>query len=387
MKKTSIITSALGLGFVLGLCGCQQGAESGGETTTGDSSKTMITSEPWGEVDGQQAKIFTLTNSNGIVVKISDWGGTVAGILAPDKDGNMADIALGFDSPGEYPEKSPYFGCITGRYANRIAKGKFSIDGTEYTLATNNDANHLHGGEKGFDKQLWNGKIDGSKLVFTWTSPDGDQGYPGELACEVTYTLTDKNELRIDYSATTSKPTVINLTNHTYFNLKGAGQGTILDHELMIKADKYCAIDAGAIPLEGLADVEGTPFDFRTATAIGARVEEDNQQLKNGLGYDHNWCIKDSRDGKLEHVATLSEASSGRKLDVYTTEPGLQFYGGNYLDGLKGKGGETYEFRGALCLEAQTFPDSPNRPDFPSAVLRPGETYTQTTVYQFGVVE
>lgn len=355
------------------------------------ANKKMITSEEWGMVDDKMASLYTLKNANDLEVKISNYGGIIVSVMAPDKDGKMADVVLGFDTPAEYPEKSQYFGCITGRYANRIAKGKFTLDDKEYSLATNNGENHLHGGVKGFDKQIWatttQEDADGAKLIMKWTSPDGDEGYPGALASTVTYTLTDDNELKIDYEATTDKPTVLNLTNHAYFNLKGAGEGTILDHEILIKADKFCATDDGGIPFPGLAEVEGTPFDFRKSTVIGERIEQDNEQLKNGIGYDHNWCIKDSRDGKLQHVATLLEPKSGRTLDVSTTEPGLQFYCGNYLEGQEGKGGATYQHRGALCLEAQTFPDSPNRPDYPSPVLRPGETYTQTTIYKFGVAE
>ncbi|MDF1813133.1 MAG: galactose mutarotase [Verrucomicrobiales bacterium] len=384
MKSISGLFSVITISLLFTAC-----AQEEGDKSTGDNK--MISSEAWGTVNGKEATLYTLKNANGLVVRISDYGGIIVSVMAPDRDGKMADVVLGFDTPAEYPEKSQYFGCITGRYANRIAKGKFTLDGKEYTLATNNDPNHLHGGEAGFDQQLWattaQQSAAGAQLVMKWTSPDGDQGYPGALDTTVTYTLTDDNELKIDYRATTDKPTVLNLTNHAYFNLKGAGEGTILDHKLQINADQFCATDNTGIPFEGLADVEGTPFDFRSSTEIGARIDEDNQQLKNGIGYDHNWCIKDSRDGKLQHFATLTEPASGRTLEVHTTEPGLQFYCGNYLEGQKGKGGKTYVHRGGLCLEAQTFPDSPNRPDYPSPVLRPGETYNQTTIYKFGVAE
>ena len=351
--------------------------------------KDMISSEPWGEINGQAVTLYTLTNQNGIEVKISNYGGIIVSALAPDKNGKIADVVLGFDSVTEYPEKSQYFGCITGRYANRIAQGKFSLDGKDFTLAANNGPNHLHGGETGFDQKIWETtekqSASGPQLVMKYSSPDGEEGYPGKLDCVVTYTLTGKNELRIDYEAVTDKPTVLNLTNHAYFNLKGAGEGTILDHKLMIAADQFCATDDTGIPFPGLAKVADTPFDFRKAGVIGARIEADHEQLKNGKGYDHNWVMKGSRDGKLAHVATLSEPVSGRTLRVHTTEPGLQFYCGNYLEGQKGKGGKEYQHRGALCLEAQTFPDSPNRSDYPSPVLRPGEKYTQTTIYQFGI--
>ncbi len=365
-------------------------------TVNGEEKKPanndMIKSEAWGSIDGKAVNLYTLKNANGLRVKISDYGGIIVSVMTPDKAGQLADVVLGFDTVEEYPAKSQYFGCITGRYANRIAKGKFTLNGKEYSLAVNNGPNHLHGGVKGFNQQIWNTTAqqspDGPQLIMKWTSPDGDEGYPGALSCEVTYTLTAQNGLKIDYKATTDKPTVLNLTNHAYFNLKGAGEGTVLDHEMLIKADHFCATDDTGIPLPGaLAKVDGTPMDFRASTEIGSRIGLDNVQLKNGLGYDHNWCNKTSRDGKLQHFATVTEPVSGRTLEVHTTEPGLQLYVGNYLDGRTGKGGKSYLHRGGLCLEAQTFPDSPNRPDYPSPVLRPGETYTQTTIYRFGVVK
>jgi aldose 1-epimerase len=360
-------------------------------SATGEENN-MIKSEAWGAIDGKAVNLYTLKNASGLAVKISDYGGIIVSVMAPDKAGKLADVVLGFDTVEEYPAKSQYFGCITGRYANRIAKGKFTLDGKEYSLAVNNGPNHLHGGLVGFNRQIWTTTAqpspDGPQLVMKWTSPDGDEGYPGALSCVVTYTLTHQNGLKIDYKATTDKPTVLNLTNHAYFNLKGAGEGTVLDHEMLIKADHFCATDDKGIPLPGaLARVEGTPLDFRTATVIGSRIAQDDQHLNNGIGYDHNWCNKTSRDGKLQHFATVTEPVSGRTLEVHTTEPGLQFYVGNYLDGRTGKGGKAYLHRGGLCLEAQTFPDAPNRPDYPSPVLRPGETYTQTTIYQFGVVK
>jgi len=351
-----------------------------------------IEKSPFGEIDGQKATLYTLTNENGVQAKITDYGGTVVSLVAPDRDGKMADVCLGFDSVEGYAgETNPYFGCITGRYANRIAKGKFTLDGKEYTLATNNGEHHLHGGSEGFNKKFWKAEPmetdAGPAVKFTYTSPDGEEGYPGALTSEVTYTLTADNGLKIDYRATTDAPTVLNLTNHAYFNLAGHGEGTILDHELMIDAAQIVPTDDGGIPLKDLMDVEGTPFDFRKPTAIGARVNQDHQQLTNGIGYDHNFVIKDSRDGKLQCVATVHDPKTGRVLEVHTDEPGLQLYIGNYLpeEGQAGKDGKTYGYRGAFCLEAQTFPDSPNRPDFPSPVLRPGETYTQTTIYKLGV--
>ena len=349
------------------------------------------TSPSFGMVDGQEAKLFTLKNANGVEAIISNYGGIIVSLKGPDKDGKMGDVCLGFDTVDRYMADSPYFCCITGRYANRIAKGKFTLDGQEYTLATNNEPNHLHGGVKGFDKKIW--KVEeatDSVLKLSYTSPDGEEGYPGALACVVTYSLNDDNGLQIDYEATTDKPTVLNLTNHAYFNLAGHGEGTILEHELMIAADRYTPIDETSIPLGDLPPVEGTPFDFRKATAIGARIDADDQQLKNGQGYDHNFVIKDKRDGKLQKVAEVYDPKSGRVLEVHSTEPGLQLYTGNFLPkkadgGLAGKEGKTYFYRGAFCLEAQTFPDSPNQTQFPSPVLRPGETYQQTTIYQLGV--
>lgn len=346
-----------------------------------------LKSEPFGEIDGQAVTLHTLTNKNGLRARIADYGGIVVSLEVPDRDGKLADVVLGFDKITEYPEKSQYFGCITGRYANRIAKGKFSLDGKEYTLAVNNGPNHLHGGLKGFDKQVWKGTAsetpEGPALKLEWTSPDGDEGYPGKLDCTVTYTLTHGNALRIDYKAVTDKPTVLNLTNHTYFNLAGEGAATVLDHELKIATDRFNAVDETSIPVGEPASVEGTPLDFREFHVIGARIDGDHVQLKNGLGYDHNYVFKAARDSKLIPMVVLREPKSGRVMEVSSTEPGIQFYTGNFLDGRTGKGGKPYAHRSALCLETQTYPDAPNRPAFPSPVLRPGETYETTTVYTF----
>lgn len=346
-----------------------------------------LKSEPFGEIDGHAVTLHTLTNKNRLQARIMDYGGVVVSLRVPDREGKLADVVLGFDTVAEYPEKSQYFGCITGRYANRIAKGKFSLDGKEYTLATNNEPNHLHGGVKGFNQYIWKGTAmetaDGPALKLVWSSPDGDEGYPGKLDCEVTYTLTQGNALRIDYKAVTDKPTVLNLTNHSYWNLSGEGSATVLDHELTILADRYTPVDETSIPTGEVAPVEGTPLDFRKPTVVGARIGEDHGQLKNGLGYDHNYVFKNVRDGKMIHMATLRDPKSGRIMDVDSTEPAIQFYTGNFLDGRTGKGGKPYAHRSALCLETQTFPDSPNRPSFPSPVLRPGQTYETTTVYTF----
>jgi len=338
-----------------------------------------------------EVDLYTLTNASGASVSITNYGGIVTSIIVPDKDGNLGDVALGYDKVEKYVEGSPYFGCITGRYANRIRNGKFSIDGKEYTLAINNDPNHLHGGEVGFDKVIWNAEPFSSKagngLKLTRVSPDGEEGYPGNLSCTVIYTWTDDNELKIDYEATTDAPTVLNLTNHSYFNLAGEGSGkTVLDHQMQILADKYTPVDETFIPT-GIASLEGTPLDFQEPTAIGARIKEDHEQLKFGLGYDHNYVLTKGATEGAELAARVKEPTTGRVLEVYTTEPGLQFYGGNFLDATNiGKSGKAYEYRTGFCLETQIFPDSPNQSDkegYTSALLEPGETYTHSTVYKF----
>jgi aldose 1-epimerase len=341
--------------------------------------------------DGTSVKQFTLTNSNGVVVKLISRGATLAQWHVPDKNGKIADVVFGFDDVAGYESPANgYFGCTAGRVANRIAHGKFSIDGREYTLATNDGPNALHGGTKrSLDKVVWNGepfesdaagtRPGGSGVVFTYTSPDGEEGYPGNLACKVTYTLTDKDELRIDYEATTDKPTPVNLTNHAYFNLAGAGAPTINDHELMIAADRYTPVDSTLIPTGELAPVAGTPFDFREFHPIGERVAALGEGT--GAGYDHNFVLN-NQSGKMALAAKVREPKSGRVLSVYTTEPGIQFYGGNFLNGAVGKDGKKYDYRSGLCLETQHYPDSVNQPNFPPIILRPGEKYTHTCVYQ-----
>ncbi len=341
--------------------------------------------------DGRAVKLYTLTNAKGLKATITDWGATLVSMEAPDRDGTLADVTLGFDKVAPYTGASPYMGSTVGRYANRIALGKFALDGNEYTLATNNAPNHLHGGNVGFDKALWTGEVLGREVLqggvsgvgvrFTHTSADGDEGYPGSLTCSVTYTLTDNNELSFDYTGTTDKPTVVNLTNHAYWNLAGEASGqTILDHELTIYAERYTPTDETFIPTGEVAPVEGTPVDFRQAHAIGERIA---QIAGDPGGYDHNFAV-DGENKTLRPAAKVTHPGSGRVMEISTTEPGLQFYTGNFLDGtLTGKGGATYQKNFAFCLEAQTYPDTPNKPDFPSCVLRPGETYRQTTVHKF----
>ncbi|MFN2270153.1 MAG: aldose epimerase family protein [Anaerolineae bacterium] len=347
-----------------------------------------ITKEVFGKMaDGTLVDLYTLTNDNGLQAKITTYGGVVVSLLVPDRDGKLADVVLGLETLEEYVEKSPFFGCITGRYANRIAKGKFTLNGVEYTLAQNDGPNHLHGGVKGFDKIVWAAKEkssdEGPGLELTYLSPDGEENYPGNLSVTVTYTLTNDDALRIDYLATTDADTIVNLTNHTYFNLADGGAGDILGHELMIAADRFTPTDSTAIPTGELCSVAGTPMDFRHFTAIGARIEQDDEQLHFGRGYDHNWVLNSS-DGSLALAAKVREPITGRVMEVYTTEPGIQFYSGNFLNGtITGKGGAVYHKRSGLCLETQHFPDSPNQPEFPSTVLKPGETYQTTTIFKF----
>ncbi len=352
-----------------------------------------ITKKPFGAVDGKTVYLYKLTNASGLSAEVTNYGGIVVSLNVPDRNGAMGDVVLGFDSVDEYIENSPFFGCITGRYANRIAKGKFTLDGKSYALAVNNGPNHMHGGNVGFDKRIWEPEAkDGGNpsLKLRYVSPDGEEGYPGTLKTEVTYTLTSRNELRIDYQASTDKPTVVNLTNHSYFNLAGLSNGnlgvdaaTIFGHELNVYADRYTPIDETSIPLGPLAPVAGTPFDFREPTAIGKHISDDDPQLKNGNGYDHNYVLKTKKDGRLIHAATVYDSGTGRVMEVRTTEPGVQLYTANMLSGLRGKNGETYQCCSAICLEAQTHPDSPNQPGYPSPVLRPGEVYQQTTIYAF----
>lgn len=341
-------------------------------------------------VDPSRLALYVLTNANKMSVGITNFGGRVVILQVPDREGMLEDIVLGYDSLKQYLTGNLYFGALIGRYGNRIAKGQFTLEGKQYQLATNNGANALHGGLRGFNNVIWDAKVglaDRSQtLELTYVSADGEEGYPGTLTTKVTYTLTDGNELIIDYEATTDKTTVINLTHHSFFNLAGEGSGDILGHEFTINADRYCPVDEGLIPTGELRSVEGTPFDFRQPHSVGERIETTDEQLKFGKGYDHNWVLNKTGN-EMSLAATVTERVSGRKMEVLTTEPGLQFYSGNFLtESEAGKKGHIYDFRTAFCLEAQHFPDSPNHPDFPSTTLKPGETYKQQTVYRFSVM-
>jgi len=354
-------------------------------------SKLSVSSTSFGNTPEGEAQLFTLKNTNGLEVDISTFGGTITRWSAPDKDGNFDDVILGFKDLSSYQGTHPYFGSLVGRYANRIALGKFTLEGKSYSLAINNPPNALHGGPLGFHKKLWIAKSLEEKnavgVVLTLNSPDMEEGYPGNLKVEVTYRLNDKNELSIDYKATTDKTTVVNLTNHAYFNLKGEGNGDILDHQLKIFANQFTPVDSTLIPLENHSDVDNTPFDFREWHLIGERVNSEFDQIIRGKGYDHNFVLNKNGD-ELSVAAQVWEASSGRLLEVKTTQPGMQFYCGNFLDGsLTGKKGNKYAFRNGFCLETQHFPDSPNHPTFPTTVLKPGETFQSKTIYSLQVSE
>lgn len=339
-------------------------------------------------IDGKKTDLFVLKNNNNVQVAITNYGGRVVSLIVPDKNGKMIDVVNGFDNVDDYTKGGDtYFGALIGRYGNRIAKGKFTLDGKQYTLAINNPPNALHGGPKGFSRVVWDAKqLSANQLELTYRAKDGEEGYPGNLDVKVIYTLTGSNDLEIDYEAKTDKKTVINLTNHTFFNLNGEGSGTINDHILQIFADRYTPVDSTLIPTGKLEPVEGTPFDFRNPTAIGARINDKHQQLKYGMGYDHNFVIADKKSTALKRVASVEGDKSGIVMDVLSKEPGIQFYGGNFLDGSHTlKNGTKDEHRTAFCLETQHFPDSPNQAAFPTTTLSPGETYKTTTVYKFTV--
>ncbi len=358
------------------LVGCGQAPKKG---TTSNVTKQDFGKTP----DGVPVELYTLTNGRGMQTRIMTYGGTVVSLTAPDRQGNFADVVLGMDDLAGYLKGVPYFGALIGRYGNRIGHAQFTLDGQVYRLAANNNGNSLHGGNRGFDKRVWNAAVKGDSLELTYLSKDGEEGYPGNLSAKVVYTVTPADELKIEYTATTDKDTVLNLTNHSYFNLKGQGEGDILQHEVTINADHFTPTDAGLIPTGEIRAVKGTPLDFTKPTAIGARIGQNDEQLKAAGGYDHNWVLNRSGAG-LVKAAEVYEPTTGRVMQVWTTQPGLQFYAGNFLNGtIRGKGGKVYPRRGAFCMETQHFPDSPNHPDFPSTELKPGETYDQVTVYHF----
>ena len=346
---------------------------------------SSFNSIPFGKADGKAVTLYTLKNSKGAEAQICNYGGIVTSLKVADKNGNFSDVVLGYDNLEGYIKATPYFGCLVGRYGNRIAGGKFNLNGKEYTLAQNNDKNSLHGGLKGFDKVVWDvAKVTDNSLALRYVSMDGEEGFPGTLSVTAIYTLTEDNALRLDFSATTDKDTHCNLTHHSYFNF--AGKGDILGHVVTINADKFTPVDANLIPTGELRAVKGTPLDFTLPTVVGARIGNDDEQLKLGKGYDHNWVLNQKSVGALTHAVTVSEPTSGRVMDVWTTEPGMQFYTGNFLDNtITGKGGWTYAFRNGFCMEPQHYPDSPNQASFPTTVLKPGQIYKNTIIYKFSV--
>jgi aldose 1-epimerase len=336
------------------------------------------------EVDGKKVSLFLLENDNGIKVYITNYGARIVALYTPDRNGQFADIVLGFNNIDDYINDKMYLGCIVGRYANRINKGKFSLEGKEYNLYLNDGNNTLHGGNKGFDKKVWDAHQKGNSLILTYLSPNGEEGYPGNLSVKLTYTLTDNNELRMEYEAETDKTTIINLSHHSYFNLKGEGDTTILDHQLLALADYFTPVNSELIPTGEITPVPGTPFDFNPGKQIGQDIGIADEQLTFGGGYDHNWIINKKTPDTLVLAVILREETSGRVMEILTTEPGFQFYSGNFMDGsVKGKSGKPYYKRSALAIEPQHFPDSPNHPEFPSTVLKPGEKYRQLSVLKF----
>ncbi len=393
MSKSHILIVLLPVLF--GISGCKDKIKKGNNSHMADSGRITFSeikaSNFETEIEGKKVGLYTLKNKNGIEATFTNYGQRLISLYVPDKNGNFDDIVLGFPSLHQYrTAREKYFGATIGRYGNRIAQGKFSIDTVMYTLATNNGSNHLHGGNKGFESVVWDGqqKSD-NEIEFYRTSPHMEEGYPGNLSVKVTYRLTDGNELIINYKAHTDKKTVLNLTHHSFFNLKGHGNGTINGHMLQINADRFTPVDKDLIPTGELRKVENTPFDFRTPKPIGQDLNSENQQLKYGLGYDHNFVLNTgpkNSDG-LSLAAKVVEPETGRTMEVWTNEPGLQFYGGNFLKGEEGKLGKTYDFRGAFCLETQHFPNSPNQENFPSTALNAGETYTSTCVYKFSLTK
>ena len=379
--KHTIMLGTAGLGAAC-LVGC---------SAMSPNPKSTVAKADFGKTtEGQAVEIYTLHNAKGAEAKIMTYGGIVQSLTMPDKNGKLADIVLGYDNLQGYIDKTPYFGALIGRYGNRIGGAKFTLEGQTCTLATNNGPNSLHGGVKGFDKVVWTAKpsvgVHGPQLVLAYVSKDMEEGFPGNLEVTAIYTLTEDNELKLEFTAKTDKPTVCNLTHHSYFNLAGQGNGDILGHLVFIDADKTTPVDSGLITTGEFADVTGTPFDFRKPTAIGARINDTNIVLQYGPGYDHNWVINQTKPGEIKLQARVEEPTSGRVLEVLSDEPGLQFYAGNFLDGtIIGKGGVAYQKRTGFCLEPQHFPDSPNKTNFPTTELKPGQTFHNTIIYKFSV--
>jgi aldose 1-epimerase len=376
-KMNHALLISFAVAATLGLSSCQSIGQGG----------MSVNHQTWGTTkSGDKVTLYTLRNSRGMEVRIADHGATIVSLTAPDRDGKFADVVLGFDTLQDYETRNPFFGCIAGRYANRIGKGRFMLDGKEYALAVNNGPNHLHGGKVGFDKRVWKSReisrSNGVGVEMTYSSPNMEEGYPGKLDSKVIYVLTNDNSLEVEYTATTDAPTVVNLTNHSYFNLAGEGSGQITNHVVSINADSFTPTDSGLIPTGQIAAVEGTPLDFRSPQRIGARIGSSYPAIRYGEGYDHNFVLNGGTGMKT--AARAKDPASGRVLEVLTTEPGVQFYTGNHQKKLVGcKNGHTYDFRTGFCFETQHYPDSPNRPEFPSTVLRPGDTYQHSTIFKF----
>lgn len=394
MSRLSLAASSSCAALLLGLAACNPHAQpppSAEARKEASVEKSSVKKQAFAKTpDGADVDLYTLRNASGMEVRAISYGGIILTLRVPDRNSVLGDVVLGYDDLAGYLKASPYFGSIVGRYANRIARGRFTLDGRTYTLAANNGKNALHGGVRGFDKVVWSAEpfqdAAGVGVVFSYTSRDGEEGYPGTLRATVTYTLSDANALAFDYHATTDKATPVNLTQHTYFNLAGDGKGDVLGHELMLKASRFTPVDETLIPTGELRGVIGTPFDFRTPRAIGARIGEADEQLKLGGGYDHNFVLDREPGGAEQLAARVYEPTSGREMEVTTSEPGVQLYTGNFLDGtITGKGGHVYARRTGFCLETQHYPDSPNQKDFPTTILRPGEAYRSRTVYAFSV--
>lgn len=381
----------LSLAVLLVSCGNkqQQPAKESSAKQEGGKITLLADSDFATTIDGKSVSLYTLDSGNGVSMQVSNFGGRVITLWVPDKDGNYEDIVYGHSNIDKYINYTGErcLGPVVGRYANRIAKGQFEIDGVKYQLPLNNNGQTLHGGPNGFDMKVWNvDKVTGNEIQLSYVSPDGEEGFPGTVNVKMVYTLTPDNEFKITYEATTDKPTHVNLSHHSFFNLKGEGNGTILDHILTINASKYTPVDSVLIPFGELASVEGTPFDFRNPTAIGERIEAENEQLKYGGGYDHNWVVDRKSEKDVEFIASLYEPANGRLMEIYSDQPGIQFYSGNFLDGaVTGKYGKTHNFREVVALETQKYPDTPNQPSYPTTRLNPGETYTQTCIYKFSV--